>query len=52
MSEESPLSILRNLLSDPKNNGEYELHIKGKDLHRLWDAIEKLDSPILRVDNE
>lgn len=52
MSEESPLSILRNLLSDPKNNGDYELNIKGEELNRLWRAIEQLESSILRVDNE
>lgn len=31
------LLILTDLLEDPKDNGEYELHIKGDDLKSLKD---------------
>lgn len=39
---EHPLTVLRDLVEDPKNNGEYELHLKGADLQRLWKACEDL----------
>jgi len=40
----SALEILVDLLEDPHNNGDYRLNISGDDLHRLWRAIEALET--------
>lgn len=39
----SPLQILRDSVSDPKNNGDYVLHLEGEELREFWFAVEEME---------